>query len=131
MTTPNASPAPALKDDTAQHPVASIWRPALSEIVKALVAGDYALGQRPASVAPARAEVADQIKAYIADYGETLVDLPEDSWSTSVSQWMGTHLEVLVDLWTAESGDSDLALSVRVFETDDGFRIEVDSVHVP
>ena len=131
MTTPNASPAPALKDDTAQHPVASIWRPTLSEIVKALVAGYYALGQRPASVAPVRAEVADQIKAYIADYGETVVDLPEDSWSTSVSQWMGTHWEVLVDLWTAESGDSDLALSVRVFETDDGFRIEVDSVHIP
>ena len=38
---------------------------------------------------------------------------------------------MLVDLWTMESSRSDLALAARVFETDDGFRIEIDSVHVP
>lgn len=131
MTSPSSSAEPAIKDPAAQHPIASAWRPALCEVVKALVAGDYGLSQRPASVAPASAEVASQIKSYIDDYGETLVDLPEDAWGTSISQWMGTHWEVVVDLWTLESGESDLALNVRVFETDDGFRIEVDSVYVP
>lgn len=50
---------------------------------------------------------------------------------SSVSQWMGTHWEVLVDLWTIESGRSDLVLTVFVLETTDGFRFEIDSVHVP
>ncbi|MCX4239120.1 DUF7668 domain-containing protein [Paraliomyxa miuraensis] len=121
----------AVKDEDAAHPIAGAWRPTLSEIVRSFVAGDYALSQRPASVAPIRTAVTDQIRDYIADYGETLVELPENTWGTSIAQWMGTHWEVLVDLWTAESGESDLVLSVRVFETKDGFRIEVDSIHVP
>jgi hypothetical protein len=38
---------------------------------------------------------------------------------------------VLVDLWTLESGESDMVLSARVFEVTNGFQIEIDSVHVP
>jgi hypothetical protein len=60
---------------------------------------------------------AEQIRRYLADYGCTLVELPEDTWQTSVSQWMETHWEVLVDLWTAEEGRSDLVLAGRVVET--------------
>jgi len=41
------------------------------------------------------------------------------------------YWDVVVDLWTAESGCSDLALFVRVFEEKDGFRMEIHSVHVP
>jgi len=44
---------------------------------------------------------------------------------------MGTHWEVLVDLWTVESGKSDLVLDARVFEQETGFRIEIHSVYVP
>jgi len=62
---------------------------------------------------------------------ETLAELPDETWATSVSQWMGTHWEVLVDLWTVESGKSDLVLDARVFEQETGFRIEIHSVYVP
>jgi hypothetical protein len=48
-----------------------------------------------------------------------------------VCQWMETHWDLLVDLWTAESGRSDLVLAVRVFECDGDYRFEIDSVHVP
>lgn len=68
---------------------------------------------------------------YFADYGETLIELPDDAWNTSVSQWMGDHWQVLVDLWTVELGASDVVMNVRVFEIDGGFRAEIDSVHVP
>ena len=45
---------------------------------------------------------------------------------------MGTHWDVLVDLWTVEAGESNLVLCVRVFESEDGGCLtEVDSVRVP
>ncbi len=127
----NSATVPALKDEDAAHSVATAWRATLSDIVRAFVAKDYTLRRRPASVAPVGPVVADQIREYIADYGETLIEVPDDTWNTSVSQWTGDHWQVLVDLWTVESGESDMAMSVRVFEVDGGFRVEIDSVHVP
>ena len=44
---------------------------------------------------------------------------------------MESHWGVLVDLWTKESGKSDLVLGLRVFEEGGAIRFEVDSVHVP
>jgi hypothetical protein len=120
-----------VKDENASHPVASAWRAALRAVVQAFVQGDYTLARGIPSVEPVVSATAKRIRGYIASYGETLADLPDDTWRTSVSQWMGDHWEVLVDLWTRESGASDLVLSARVFETHEGFRIEVDSVYVP
>jgi hypothetical protein len=124
------SEIPALKDEDAAHRVATVWRPTLCDIVRALVAKEYEVRGIPSvdAVDPRRAE---RIRKCIAQYGETLVEIPDDTWETSASQWMETHWDVLVDLWTAESGHSDLVLFVRVFEQDNGFRMEVDSVHVP
>jgi len=44
---------------------------------------------------------------------------------------MGSYWDAIVDLWTAESGKSDLVLTVRVFEEGDGSRFEVNGVYVP
>ena len=71
------------------------------------------------------------IKKYIIDYGETLIELPDATWKTSVCQWMGSHWDLLLDLWTAESGESDLVLGARIFEDGSKFRIEIESVYVP
>jgi hypothetical protein len=120
-----------LKDENAAGPIASAWRPVLREIVAAFARGDYPLERGLPGVSPISAEKADQIRNYIASYGETVTNLPEEAWTTSECQWMGTHWELLVDLWTVESGESDLVLNVRVFEHDGDFRYEVDSVHVP
>ncbi len=120
----------AVKDESRAHPVASAWRPTLREIVAALAHGD-ALRLKVAAVAPLSPENVEEIAASISAYGETLAELPEDAWKTSVAQWMGTHWEVLVDLWTVESGASDLVLNARVYEADGGFLFEIDSVHVP
>ena len=122
---------PAVKDENAEHPVASAWRPTLCEIVKAFVRGDYALKRQVPSVAPVSAETARQIERYVAAYGETLCELPDETWSTSVAQWMGSHWDVLVDLWTVESGCSDMVLDARVSETHDGFSVEIHLVYVP
>lgn len=71
------------------------------------------------------------MRTYIATFGESLVGVPDESWSSSVAQWMGTYWEVLVDLWTQESGRSDLVLSLSVYEAEGGFRFEIGSLHVP
>ena len=124
----NADP---VKDEDREHPIANAWRPTFRQIADAIAEGDYDLSRGVPNVGPVSGASADRIRLNVSHYGETLTRLPDDTWNSSVAQWMGTHWEVLVDLWTIESGRSDLILRVFVFETGDGFRFEVDSVHVP
>jgi hypothetical protein len=120
-----------LKDPHNAHPIAESWRPILRRVVQAFARSDFELATTLPLVAPVSPSTAKQIRDYVADYGETLIDLPEETWETSMAQWMKTHWEILVDLWTAESGRSDMVLAVRVFEVDSEYRFEVDSVYVP
>jgi hypothetical protein len=123
--------APVNKDSNAAHPIATAWRPTLREIVKCFARGDLALAAGVRGVAPTSPSTATQIQSYLEEYGQTLTELPDDTWKSSIAQWMETHWDVLVDLWTVEGGRSDLVLFARVFENGDAFRFEIDSVHVP
>ena len=123
--------AAALKDENAAHPVAAAWRPILCEVVRAFVRGDYVLSRAPSGVDTVPKDLADQMRACVADYGATLVELPDDTWEASCAQWMGGHWDVLVDLWTKEKGRSDLVLGLRVAESDAQLRFTVQFVHVP
>jgi hypothetical protein len=122
---------PAIKDEDAEHPIAGVWRPMLCEVVRSLVEGDYDLAKGIAGVEPVSAATAGQIRAYLTEYGATLVELTDDTWQTSVAQWMGTHWEILVDLWTVEEGRSDLVLAGKVAETNAGPRLTISMVYVP
>ena len=113
------------------HPVPDAWRAHLREIVKALAERDYGLSRGIPCVAPASTATADQIRAYVTDFGEELVDVPDETWKSSLSQWMGTHWEILVDLWTAEEGRSDLVFGGDVVETSAGPPLTVRMVYVP
>ena len=121
----------AVKDGERQRPVASAWRPTFRAIVEAFVENDHALARGIAGVEPVPPPLARQIAEYVAGYGETLIELPEETWKTSASMWYDDHWNVLVDLWTAESGRSDMVLDARVFEAGDGFRFEIHLVYVP
>jgi hypothetical protein len=126
-----SSNPPAVKDVDAQHAIAGAWRPMLGEVVRSFVNGDYGLVKGIAGVEPVGDETAKQIEDYLSDYGATLSELPDETWQTSVAQWMGTHWDVLIDLWTTEEGRSDLVLAGRVEETNDGPRFSVSMVYVP
>lgn len=81
-----------LKDEDSQTPVATIWRPTLARIVEAFVRKDYSLARSHIpGVEIISHDKAEQIRMYISNYGESLVDLPEEVWTWSVSQWMGDH----------------------------------------
>jgi hypothetical protein len=115
----------------ADGPIATEWRPVLQDIVHALVKGDYALSGCGGNVRLGTADAAAQIQTYVAEYGATLVDLPDATWTTSIAQWTGSHWDVFVDLWTAEEGRSDMVLDVRVFEGEPEMQFEVNLVYVP
>ena len=121
-----------MKDPDQQHPIAEAWRPTVRQIARALAEGDHTLSRGIPSVAPPRESTAGQMRSYLSQYGETLAaELPDQSWDTSVALWMNGYWEVLVDLWTVESGRSDLVLHLRVFEAGKGFRFELHGVYVP
>ncbi len=126
-----ANEALVVKDESNELPVPSIWRPVFCGIVKAFVERDYALSSGIPGVAPVSAETAEQIEEYIEDFGETLIDLPEETWDTSISLWMGKRWDVLVDLWTEGEGRSDMVLSAHVSESEVGFEFHVYMVYVP
>jgi hypothetical protein len=122
---------PAVEDLHAAHPIAGAWRPTLRAVVRRFAEGDYQLAQAVPGVEPVSAAAAEQIREYLAEYCATLVELPDDTWQTSVAQWMETHWEILVDLWTAEEGRSDLVLEGKVVETSAGPRLTIHMVYVP
>lgn len=93
--------------------------------------GRLSLTQGVPGVDPVSAATAEQVRDYLADYGATLVELPDHTWRTSVAQWMETHWDILVDLWTAEESRSDLVLEGKVVETSTGPRLTIHMVYVP
>ncbi|MCL6418119.1 DUF7668 domain-containing protein [Aestuariirhabdus haliotis] len=119
------------KDEVQQRPVPSVWRDIFIKVVRSFVVGDYQLNAGIKTVLPVSKETAAQISDYIEDYGEQLIELPEETWNTSVCLWMGDHWDVLVDLWTEAEGRSDLVLSAQVMESDQGYRVQIYMVYVP
>ncbi len=103
----------------------------LRQIVDAIRLGDPRSAAEVPRVAPVPEAVADQIVEHVADYGETLVELAEDSWTTSIAVWTNDRWEVLVDLWTEGEGRSDLVLHLQVFGVGSDYRFEVGLVYVP
>lgn len=120
----------AVKDENAQRCIPTGWRMTIAAIVHGLIVDDLgAMSISGVCAIPAeqQARIADNIK----EYGAHPVELPEQSWDTSVCQWMGGYWDALIDLFTEEEGRSDLVLSLRVTERVGGYRFEVMSVHVP
>ena len=120
-----------VKDGTSEQPIPSAWRSAFREIVAAFVRGDFKVNSGVAGLSPVSDDVAEQIEEYVADYGEELTDLSEETWKSSVAIWRGDHWDALVDLWTVREGRSDLVLQASVRESQAGFTYQIDMVYVP
>ncbi|WP_064042029.1 DUF7668 domain-containing protein [Methylomonas koyamae] len=125
--------APVLvsKDENGQALIPSEWRNVLVNIVEAFKEGDFKLDRGIHGVRPVDDDDAVKIERNIKSYGVELASLPEDTWQTSVCQWMQGYWDVLIDLYTVEEGASDLVLFVRVHENGSEYVYEVQSVYVP
>ena len=106
------------------------FRAPISELVDVLVRGDFDLldaDGRSGRVG------ADGLRRSIAEYGRRLVDPPEEAYefgevgpvTARPGEWW-----IVVPLWTAEEGRSDLSLELTAIPTDDGHRFEVADLHV-
>lgn len=125
-------------DGVSESPISLSRRPALSEVVDRLIAGDYE-GLKHDRIDP----YADRdLGLWIREYGRvpgsdepgraTLVPLPEEAWD-----WAEVVFEdsgpprvwgVVVDLWPLEEGH--LSMEAEVTETFDGLRVVVSDIHV-
>lgn len=121
----------AVKDDETERPIPTAWRSVIRDIVKAFVKHDYLLDTGVYGVAPVSAQTAEQINRYIQCYGEALIELPEETWNSSVCIWMGTQWDALIDLWTLSEGRSDLVLELKISEADGIFEFHIYMVYVP
>ena len=121
----------AEKDENNERPIPSAWRSVFREIINAFVHHDYLLSSGIPGVAGVSDSTATQIKNYIDEYGETLTELPEETWDSSICIWTGDRWDALVDLWTISEGRSDLVLSAHVTESKTGFVFHIYMVYVP
>lgn len=119
------------KDEETQQSIPTFWRPTFVQIVKSLIKNDYFLDANLIKICTLPEETSQQIKDYIEDYGDKLIELPKDTWDTSVCIWTGHHWDVLIDLWTEVEGASDLALSVKVTQLKDEYHFKINMVFVP
>jgi hypothetical protein len=76
---------------------------------------------------------ADEMRQAVSSYGRTLVSLPSDV-TALIDMYPNSSdpdtCALDVALWTAEEGRSDLTLSLTATRSRDGYRIEIDALHV-
>lgn len=116
-----------------ESPVPERWQAVLGEIVHRLVVGDYA-GLAADGLVSYTDDPADtSIGRWIEDYPAHLVDLPDEAWAYSEhGPWVNAPGSwwVIVDLWTAEEGRSDLSMEATVWDDGISTSAKVDNVHV-
>lgn len=120
-----------MKDENDQQSIPSVWRKTFFDIVEALKEKDYGLAKKIDGVLPVSEEIAEYMAESVNDYGAVLLSLPEDTWKTSVCFWMGKHWDVMVDLYVEDEGASDLIMKASVYEKDNSYIFEIESIYVP
>ncbi|WP_300672977.1 hypothetical protein [Soonwooa sp.] len=118
------------KNGEEQLPIPNIWRPIIKDIVKSFVNRDYKISSGLNNVNFVSDETAEQIREYIDDYGEELVDLPDETWNSSVYIYYGDYWEAIIDLFTKNEGLSDLILNLEIREQNNNYVIDIISVYV-
>ena len=70
----------------------------------------------------------------ISDYGRRLVVPPDDAFKlmdvVEVRNVKPPQWSVNMPLWTQEEGRSDLSIGVTLISYEEGFKIELDDIHV-
>lgn len=78
---------------------------------------------------------AREIGRAIAAYKRTLVMPPEDSYQlmnvVGVQNAKPPKWSIMMPLWTREEGRSDLSIELTLVKEIQGFKIELDDIHVP
>lgn len=106
------------------------FRAPIADIVDALVRGDFESLDRDGRSGRVGA---DGLRRSIAEYGRTLIALPDQAFDLADSGTIDTRPAewwIVVPMWTAEEGRSDLSLELAALPTTNGHRLEVTDLHV-
>jgi len=122
---------PILKRNDEELPVPSEWRQTFIDVVDSFKNGDFQLDNKVDAVHTVSIPDAKRMTANVADYGDELISLSEETWKTSICLWRGNYWQVLIDLMTLDEGVSDLVLFVTVRENAGKQCFTVEDVHVP
>lgn len=123
-------PVPPADDD---DPVPDRWRPILGAIVHRLVAGDYTGLAADGLLSFTTDPTDDSIGRWIEDYPANLVELPDEAWAYShhfPEPGQPGAWAVVIDLWTAEEGHSDLSLEATVWDDGTDIVVKVHNIHM-
>ena len=120
-----------IKDESNEHLIPTSWRAMLIDVINSFVAGDFLLGQSINFVKSVDNEIALASKAYVADYGEILTVLSDETWETSCAQWMEGYWDIIVDLRTEVEDRSDMIFTGKVSEANDNYVLDVGLIYVP
>jgi hypothetical protein len=120
-----------IKDEENELPIPQVWRDVFCQIVKSLSNKDYLVNSTISNVPSLSISDSKHIEDNIESYGEELTELPPETWDSSIYLWMGTHWDVIIDLWTLGEGQSDLVLSAKVYETNNQYTFKIEMVYVP
>lgn len=115
-----------------ENPIPNVWRNTLYQIIEALKDENYSVLIAIPNVTSLSKDEVKQMTLNIKDYGAHLINLSEETWSTSVCRWQGGNVwDLLIDLYTREEGKSDLVLAVRIFEEGVEYRFSILDIYVP
>jgi len=107
------------------------FREQVESVVVLLVTGDY---EELEGLTGGVRLTASDISNAIRQYGRSLVYPPASAYNaidtvlvmgSTPPQW-----SVQMQLWTAEEGASDLTLEMTLIQTEKGYQIELDDLHV-
>jgi hypothetical protein len=111
-------------------PVPDGLRAPITDLVEALVRGDFDSLEEDGRAGRVGA---DGLRRSITEYGRTLVVLPNEAFDLVEAGMVTARPRewwIVVPMWTAEEGRSDLSLELAAVPTQDGHRLEVTDLHV-
>jgi hypothetical protein len=77
---------------------------------------------------------AKEIRAIIHTYGRTLISPPPAAFdlmnASKVRDSKPPQWSITMPLWTLEEGRSDLSIELTLLEKEEGYKIELDDLHV-
>lgn len=105
---------------------------AVTMLTNLLAAGDYVTAER---MTRGRRLSASDLQRAVEDYGGTLVPLPAEALENldvvEVRDSDPAAFSVVVDLWTAEEGRSDLTLELELVDRFEGaYDVMIQNLHV-
>ncbi len=119
--------------DESPQIVPSIWRNTIFEIVEAFKNHDIHFFNQIEGVIKLDLREFEEVASDINAYGETLISLPNETWTSSHCLWRGDSCwHVFIDLYTVNEGKSDLILFLTVqLDEDNSFLFDVNNFYVP